>query len=281
MITISDVINSINYESAVEEIKDFILAYIDKAKARGVVVGLSGGVDSSLTARLAVEALGRGKVTAFILPTKATPREDVEDAVALARLLGITYYMVEVDPILKAFENIPEYDVNDRVARGNLTARVRMSILYYYANRHNLLVMGTGDKSELMLGYITKYGDGGVDLLPIGDLYKTQVREMARRLNLPTRVVTKPSSPRLWVGQTAEGELGVSYTEADVVLYALEIGTPQRRIAEVTGVEPQKIRAILRRVKENAHKRQPPPTAQLTKSRLYTKRAIKGGQLKT
>ena len=272
MITLLDVVRAIDYSRARDEITEFIADYLAGSRAKGVVVGVSGGVDSCTTLALAVRALGPRKVVALILPSGFTPKQDVEDAVALAKSLGVKHYVYPIDGLLSAYAGIPFYDENDVVARGNLMARIRMSILYYYANKHNFLVAGTGDKSELMLGYFTKYGDGGVDILPIGDLYKTQVREMARFLGLPDSIALKPSSPRLWAGQTAEGELGLKYGEIDLILYAYELGTPVDDIPAVTGVSKAKVNSVLRRVKENAHKRAPPPVARLSDARLYTAR---------
>ncbi|ABP50599.1 MAG: NAD+ synthase [Pyrobaculum arsenaticum] len=271
MITLLDVINSVNYQEARREIEEFIAYYIQKAKVRGAVVGLSGGVDSCTTLALTAEALGPERVIALILPSKATPPQDVEDAIRVARQFGVRYEVIDITPILNAYKTtMSEYDDKDLVARGNLTARIRMSVLYYYANKRNMLVIGTGDKSELMLGYFTKHGDGGVDILPIGDLYKSQVRALARRMGLPEDIAGKPSSPRLWVGQMAESELGFTYAEADLVLYAWELGVPKSKIPRQTGVPPAVVRKILKRVEENAHKLSPPPIAKLIKSRLVT-----------
>ncbi|MGC9171062.1 MAG: NAD+ synthase [Thermoproteus sp.] len=272
MITLADVVRAVDYSRARDEIVGFLSDYFSQSRARGAVVGVSGGVDSCTTLALAATALGPKRVTALVLPSGFTPRQDVEDAVAVAKAFGVKHHVVSIDQFLAPYAALPFYEENDVVARGNLMARIRMSILYYYANRHNLLVVGTGDKSELMLGYFTKYGDGGVDILPIGDLYKTQVREMARFLGLPEGIALKPSSPRLWEGQTAEGELGMKYGEIDLVLYAYEIGIPKEDIPRETGVGRSKVLTILRKVQENAHKRAPPPIARLKTARLYTAR---------
>ncbi|WP_053240426.1 NAD+ synthase [Pyrobaculum islandicum] len=272
LITIQDVVEAVDYSSAKSEITAFIHDYVSSSGAKGVVVGLSGGVDSSTALALAVEALGADRVVALVLPSRYTPQQDVEDAVSLAKQLGVRHFVVQIDQIVSAYSSLPFYDEGDQVARGNLMARVRMSILYYYANRYDMLVLGTGDKSELMLGYFTKYGDGGVDLLPIGDLYKTQVRRMAKHLGVPDRIAEKPSAPRLWAGHTAEGELGISYREVDLVLYAHELGLSKDVIPDATGVSRPKVEKVLALVAENAHKRAPPPVAKLTKSKRYTTR---------
>ncbi|KUO84254.1 MAG: NAD+ synthase [Thermoproteus sp.] len=275
MITILDVVNSVDYVKARDEIVEFLRDYFAKSRTKGAVVGVSGGVDSCTALALTASALGPRRVSALILPSGFTPKQDVEDAVAVAKRLGVRYYVVAIDQLLSAYAALPFYDESDVVARGNLMARIRMSILYYYANKNNLLVVGTGDKSEIMLGYFTKYGDGGVDILPIGDLYKTQVRQMAKFLGLPEPIALKPSSPRLWAGQTAEGELGMKYGDIDLVLYAYEIGIPKEDIPAETGLSRSRVESILARVRENAHKRAPPPVAKLAKSRLITRRTSK------
>ena len=256
-----------DYEYVVERITRFIREAVERSGVRGLAMGLSGGVDSATTAALAVKAIGPEKVDVLILPDmETTPREDVKDAEELARHLGVKYQEVDIHGVYEAYSRfLPFHDPEDRVANGNLRARIRMTILYYYANRNSLLVCGTGDKSELLLGYYTKYGDGGVDILPIADLYKTQVRKLAMRLGVPERIALKPSSPRLWPGQMAEEELGVSYEVIDPVLYLyVEKGRSLEEIVEETGVEEKKVEAIIRRVHRSEHKRMPPPIARVS-----------------
>ena len=264
-VTIDDVKASVDYGEAERAICEFLKRYMEEAEAGGYVVGLSGGVDSSTSATLAVRAVGSGRVFALIMPDlTSTPKEDVEDAKALAEMLGIRFYEVPINPILDRYRELPYYDPKDVVAFGNIKARIRMTLLYYYANLHNCLVLGTGDRSEILLGYFTKYGDGGVDLLPIGDLYKTQVRVLAERIGVPKRIAYKPSSPRLWPGQMAEGELGVSYEVIDVVFYAhYDLGLKPSEIPEATGVSAEVVKAILDRVKSTEHKRRMPPIAKV------------------
>jgi len=251
----------LDYEYAIERIAIFIKDFMAKAMVRGYVVGLSGGVDSSTTLALAVEAVGPEKIVALILPDKnTTPRQDVEDAVEVAEKYGVKYHVVEISNIIEAYmRTMPFADPNHKIATGNLRARVRMSILYYYANKYGYAVMGTGDKSEILLGYYTKYGDGGVDLLPIGDIYKTQVRELGRRLGIPEKIVKKPSSPRLWPGQLAEEELGARYEIIDAVLYRyVDLGMRVDEIVAETGIPKKLVTAIIKRVHANEHKRLAP-----------------------
>ena len=258
----------LDYDYAVERIIEFIRDAVRRTGTRGVVIGLSGGVDSSVSAALAVKALGRGGVVGLILPDfETTPPEDVEDAEELAESLGIEHHKLDIHGIYETYGRLlPFFDEGRRVANGNLRARIRMTILYYYANISNRLVCGTSDKSELLLGYYTKYGDGGVDIMPIADLYKTQVRELARRLGLPRKLSEKPSSPRLWPGQMAESELGITYEEVDQILYLyVDHNRSIEEIAGETGISMEKIKSVIQRVHRNEHKRVPPPIARVSK----------------
>ncbi len=258
-ITLENVIR-IDYEYAARRITDFIRTYVNDSGTTGAVIGLSGGVDSSVTAYLLVKALGRDNVVGVILPYKTTPPEDVRDAKYIAETLGIKYYYIDISNVRNAFtEAIPEFGEENKVAVGNLLPRIRMTILYYFANKLNKIVAGTGDKSELLIGYFTKYGDGGVDILPIGDLYKTQVRYLGKYLGLPDNIAFKPSSPRLWEGQTAEGELGVKYEDVDVILHALvDYRMNIEQAVEATGKPIELIQAVWRRVVGTEHKRRTP-----------------------
>jgi len=263
----------LDYDYAVKRITQFLRDYLARCGAKGYVIGLSGGIDSSVTARLLVEAVGSDRVFALVMPDpRTTPREDVEDAVALAEDLGIGFEVVDISKIVDAYLSVaPFADPSHKLSVGNLRARVRMTLLYLYANRFGYLVCGTGDKSEILLGYFTKYGDGGVDVLPIGDLYKTQVRELGRRLGLPKSIVEKPSSPRLWPGHMAEEELGYSYEVIDAVLYRyVDLGMSIEEIAEDTGLEIETIASIVRRVHANEHKRRTPPIPRVSKWCVFT-----------
>ena len=265
MIRIDDVVRSIEYDKASEIISGFIMEAVENAKANGIVLGLSGGIDSSVTYMLAVKALGPSRVHVLVLPdTRTTPEEDVRDALELANKFGSKTYLIRIDNIVDSYSILPFFDINDKIPTGNLRARIRMSILYYYANKKGLLVLGTGDRSELFLGYYTKYGDGGVDALPIGSLLKTQVRKMGEYLGVPEKIIIKPSSPRLWPGHMAEEELGLKYEEIDLVIYALlDRNIPLEKIPEETGVLPSKVEKIIRMHRSTRHKRKTPPIARL------------------
>ena len=261
----------IDCEYCVEKITTFLRDYLNKNRLKGYVIGVSGGLDSSVCLKLAVRGVGSNRVYALLLPGAVTPTEDMEDALTLVNTLGVRYNIINISNIVESIRrSIPIYDVNDRVADGNIQARVRMTILYYYANHLGYAVLGTGDKSELLLGYFTKHGDGGVDLLPIGDLYKTQVRQLARYLELPTRISEKKSSPGFWRGHLAEQELGFTYEEADLFLYAIfDLGLSLNEAIEATGIDRRKAEAILKRVRMTYHKRVRPPIVRLGKKCIW------------
>jgi len=233
---------------AKDKIVEFLKAHSPKA---GYVLGLSGGIDSSSTFLLANEAVG-DRLTAIMLPdVEATPQEDIDDAVDMATYHGINHRIINITPIIKLYSQYLQYD---KVALGNLKARVRMALLYYEANVHGQLVLGTGDKSELLLGYFTKYGDGAADLLPIVDVYKSELRELAVLLGVPNNIVQKKSSPRLWLGQDAESELGIEYAQADKILVELiEKRAPIADVQDKFGKEA--VTRVYERYKNSTHKR--------------------------
>ncbi len=272
-VTLEDLVR-LDYDSLARYIESFISKVVEDAGARGVVVGVSGGVDSATTLALAVRALGRERVRALIMPdSNVTPQADVEDAKSLVESLGVKWNQVDIAPIVDVYKSaLPVYEgeEEDRVPLGNLRARIRMSILYYYANKFGLLVAGTGDRSEILIGYFTKYGDGAVDFLPIGALYKSQVRRLALHLGVPERIAFKPSSPRLWRGHEAEKELGLKYEEIDVVLHALfDLGMSVDETVEATGVSREKVLKVLEMHESTRHKRELPPSPPVEEVRKF------------
>ncbi len=243
-------------------IHQFLRAHALADGNTGVVVGLSGGIDSALTARLARDAIGAAGVLGILLPDARFPAALREETEAYGRSLGIEVRTVPIAPAERAFrEMLPE--VTDRVTVGNVVARIRMNVLYALARERRRLVAGTGNKSELLLGYFTKYGDGGVDLLPIGDLYKTEVRELADRLELPRAVRVRAPSAGLWEGQTDEEELGLPYSTIDRILVGLERLRTEEEIAEGTGLPLDQVRAVAARVAGSRHKRRAAPVAKV------------------
>lgn len=246
------------------EIKDKIVAFISSkvsgSVANGAVIGLSGGIDSSLTAYLTVSALGKENVLGLLLPEKSiSSKQDIDDAIEVANILGIDYKIIEISPILASFSSaIPVFDSKAKTTNGNLKARTRMCILYYHANLMGGMVVGTGNKTELLLGYFTKYGDGGVDIEPIGDLYKTQVRGLSKYMGIPARMIEKTPTAGLWPGQTDESELGVSYEMADQILTMLV--DEKKNISDIKSqFPPEIVDKLAARISSSGHKRMPPP----------------------
>jgi NAD+ synthase len=253
-----------SYLETKNKIVEFIRSRISDSKATGAIIGLSGGIDSALTAYLTVEALGKEKVLGLMLPEKGiSTKTDIDDAVEIAQILGIDHNIIEIAPVLASFSScIPVFDLNAKTANGNLKARTRMCILYYHANLMNRMVVGTGNKTELLLGYFTKYGDGGVDIEPIGDLYKTQVRGLSRHMGVPLGIIEKTPTAGLWPGQTDESELGVSYDMADRILTMLV--DEKKTITDVKSKFPSEIvDKLAARISSSEHKRMMPPCVEI------------------
>ena len=216
-----DIINEItnqDYEGISKKIEEFLTTQIENNKSNGVILGLSGGIDSAVLAYLCKREL-KEKTLALIMPdTAITPNIETEDALKMISLTGIEYKLIDIKPIVNEYSMYLE--PNEK-AKGNLRARIRSNILYYYANAKNLLVLGSSDKSEYKIGYFTKFGDGSSDITPIVSLYKLQVREIAKYLGVPENVIEKKSSPHLWEEHEAEKELEATYEEIDSILYCL------------------------------------------------------------
>ncbi len=258
----SQKVTNLDYHKVSLKIQEFISEKTRQAGSSGVVVGVSGGIDSSVVLTLAAKALTPHRVLGLLMPRKnITPAQDMKDAELLATDLGVEYRIINIDKIYNSFM---EQLIPNRIPQGNLTARVRMSILYYHANLMSRLVIGTGDKSEGLIGYFTKFGDGGVDMLPIGDLYKTQVRELGRWMGLPGYIVEKKSSPMLWAGHNAQDEIGISYEVIDQVLYGMinEGGTPRILTMEL-GISNDVVERIQAMINASKHKRSVPEMCRL------------------
>lgn len=197
------------------KIVSWIRDYVETAGKGGVVIGLSGGVDSSVVCSLCMKALGKKRVLVLILPF-TTGGKELSDAIYMAKHLNVNYRIINLKGVYELLlSHLPR---SDKITRGNLKARLRMVTLYYFANKLNYLVAGTGNKCELSAGYFTKYGDGGVDFSPIGDLYKSEVKELAKFLGIPERIINKVPTAGLWRGQSDEEELGISYDEMERML---------------------------------------------------------------
>ena len=234
---------------------EFIRLEVSRAQSGGVVLGLSGGVDTSVAVSLATQALGNKRVLGLILPDrKVSDQKDIDDAVELSKLLDIKYQIIDITEIKQKYIDLLPVE---KISVGNLTARIRMTLLYYYANLSNKLVLGTSDKSEITIGYFTKFGDGASDLLPLADVYKTQVRELGRYLNVPNTILLKKSTPSLWLNQTAENEIGMEYEKIDNILKYLEINNSPMREKELIkkGFNKKDIVFVKDRLLKNIHKR--------------------------
>ena len=244
-----------DYKRISKEIEKFISDYISKSSAKGLVIGLSGGLDSSVVLKLIVNALGASKVLGLVMPSDTTPNDDTNHAIDLAKELRIKYRVIDIHPIIRKFEEIlPE----DKGARGNLMARIRMSLLYYYAGINGYLVAGTSDKSEIQIGYFSKFGDGAADIMPIAGLYKTQVRALAKYLGIPEAIIQKKSSPRLWDNHLAEEEIGMDYETIDPILHLLvDKKIHLKDVARKLGVDTKQVNKVKKMIEKSLHKRSP------------------------
>lgn len=253
-----------NLEKTKEDILDFIQAKVSESHTDGIVVGLSGGIDSTLVAYLACEALGKDKVFGIVMPSSTTPSEDNIHGINVAQNLGIEYKEIAIDSILNEYLSMTQLEETD-LAVGNLKARIRMTIIYYYANTHNLLVSGTGNRSEILIGYFTKHGDGACDIEPIGDLYKHDVFKLAEYLDVPREILDKPPRAGLWNNQTDEEEIGMSYDLLDQILYFhSEKDMDKEEIAERLDIPIDDVDMIITKVIRSAHKSKVPESPKKT-----------------
>jgi NAD+ synthase len=221
-----------------------------KSGSKGIVVGLSGGVDSAIAATFCCRAIGGDKVLGLTLPSNVSNPADIKDAAALCKHLGMDHRVISIDPMLEGFKTMPDFK-ESRYLLGNLMARIRMTVLYYHANREQKIVCGTSNRSEFMLGYCTKYGDNAADLQPILHLYKTEIYEYAKELGIPESIMKKAPSAGLWEGQSDEEEIGLSYEKIDAALRSLEVLGWQA----TTPIEEK----VLELVRKSEHKRLPAP----------------------
>lgn len=248
---------ALNAPLAAAVLTDFIRDAVATSVTEGVVVGLSGGVDSALAAALAARALGPSRVHAFVLPYRTSNPESARDACLVAEQLGIDHRLIDISPMVDPYFalEIPGDGEDDRRRRGNKLARERMTILFDQAKKLGCLVLGTSNKTEILLGYSTVFGDNASSLNPLGDLYKQQVWRLAQHLALPRQVVAKQPSADLWPGQTDEEELGMTYEVADEVLYLLfDLGLRPAEVVE-RGYEEAAVRRIVRLEQANRFKR--------------------------
>lgn len=252
-----------DYEKVVDEIHEFLQNYLEETGADGYVIGVSGGLDSSVTAKLAVDAVGPEKVYAWVMPAASSDPENMKDARELCQNLGLNFREVDIQEAVDDFTETVPIDTGE-TTEGNVQARVRMIYEYMDANENNLLVLGAGNKTEIKIGYFTKYGDGAVDVRPIADLYKTEVKELAEYIGLDRKFIEKQPTAGLWEGQTDEGELGATYSTIDTIMEKiLERGLSVEEISEETGIEEEKVKRFKEMYEKSGHKRKEPPYPEL------------------
>ncbi len=244
----------LDYERIISEIQEWINDYCKSANADGIVVGISGGIDSAVTSSLCANAIGKDAVIGLGLPCLSNPK-DLSDAKLLASQLGIEFIIFDLssvyEEIMKITANIIE---SNNLATANLKARLRMVTGYFTAqSKGNYLIGGTGNRSELAIGYFTKYGDGGVDIEPLGGLYKCEVREIATKLNIPENIINKPPSAGLWEGQTDEGEIGMKYDLLDEIIYRIDYNLD---LNDLNRSDIEKVKEMMR---SSQHKLKMPP----------------------
>ena len=247
----------INPEETTETIIEFIRSYTENAGVKSVVIGLSGGIDSAVVTKLAIMALGKENVYALFMPELSTPMEDFEHVRLLSNEFGISYETIDISPMIHSIRKIYSEKM-DAVALGNIKSRLRMLLWYGYANSKKSLVCGCSNKTELLIGYFTKYGDGGSDFMPIGDLYKTQVYQIAEHIGIPGPIIKKAPSAGLWKGQTDEKELGIPYEKLDRILYGLERKMPVDKIAAIADIDEQEVIRVKEMRIKSQHKRNVP-----------------------
>jgi len=263
----------LNAPLACDALAHFVRDAVENSRTTGVVVGISGGVDSALAAAVAAQALGTDRVHAFFLPYRESNPHSAVDAAAVAGTLGLPMRTIDITPQVDAYFANEEPDA-DRVRRGNKMARERMSVLFDQAKKHDCLVLGTSNKTEILLGYSTVFGDNASSINPNGDLYKCQVWQLAEHLGVPRQVLDKKPSADLWPGQTSEGELGFDYRIADEVLYLwFELGLQPDEIVD-RGYPQEVVGHIVRRERQNRFKRRLMLIARLSNSAVNLDREI-------
>ncbi|MFX0060142.1 MAG: NAD+ synthase [Candidatus Hodarchaeota archaeon] len=250
----------LDYANLSDEIQKWIKSYVNSAKAQGVIVGLSGGIDSAVTASLCVNAIGKDQVIGLGLPCESIS-QDMEDASLVADILGIEFEIIDLTSVYHEFlSTANNKNQSNQLSRANLKPRIRMMALYFIGQtKGKYLVAGTGNRAELAIGYFTKYGDGGVDFEPLGGLYKSEVRNIAKILKVPKKIINKPPSPGLWVGQTDEGEIGMSYDTIDEILYRIDYQL------SFEGLNKNEVEKVKNMMKSAEHKLKMPPFYQTKK----------------
>ncbi|MGD8730427.1 MAG: NAD+ synthase [Anaerolineales bacterium] len=252
----------INTDLAQSILTSFIRIEIERAGFKHAVLGISGGVDSALSCFLTARALGPENVLALHMPYETTPDTATEHAMQVIDITGVQHKSIEIAPFVNPiFERLSEAD---RIRQGNIMARMRMILLYDQSVDFEALVVGTSNKTEILLGYTTLYGDNACAINPLGDLYKTQIWQLARALEVPEEIVEKAPSADLWVGQTDEGELGFTYARVDQLLYLLVDQRYSPEACVEAGFDKDFVHEVVRKIQRTQYKRMLPPIAKLS-----------------
>ncbi len=245
-------------EADAEVLRSFVRGTVADAGAKGAVVGISGGIDSAVVTKLCVDALGPERVHAVFIPTDSTPESDYRQVKDMCQQWGVGLEVLNIQGPVDTFGALLLEEGDDPLQKGNMIARCRMITLFDRAKRSGCLVFGTSNLSELMMGYMTKYGDGAEDATPLYDLYKTQVWEIAAIIGVPQEIIDKVPTAGLWDGQTDEEEMGIHYRTLDKALNVMEQGGSDADMAEAAGITAAKAAEIRRTVKGMGHKRSLP-----------------------
>jgi NAD+ synthase len=258
-IKIKSTLPSLDLNHTIKIISNFIKTRFEESKRSGVIVGLSGGIDSAVVASLCVNAVGSERVHGIFLPSSTTPSTDFKDVKEFCKELNISLTVVDIQKLIDVFSDIIGNPEESRLMEwANLKPRFRQAVWYYYANKLNCLVCGAGNKSEIMIGYFTKYGDAAVDLLPIGDVYKTQIYQIGKSLQIPKQILNKAPSAGLWKDQTDEGEIGMTYLELDQILFGLEHFKTDEEIINKLNISLSQVKKVKSLIYRSEHKRRGP-----------------------
>ena len=251
--------DKLDYSIVKSKIISFIKDYIYKNGFKNGIIGVSGGIDSALVLALTVEALGKENVFALLMPYKLSSEDSLKDGKIICEKLGIKYEIIDISPSVDAY--FKKYPTDNPLQIGNKCARERMSVLYDFSERKNALVVGTSNKSEILIGYATQYGDAAAAFLPIGDLYKTQVFEFSKILEIPISIINKKPSADLWEKQTDEDEIGLIYKDLDKILYNMvDLNKDDSSLIEL-GFAKDKINRVRALMRSSEFKRIMPPVA--------------------
>jgi NAD+ synthase len=252
---------TLDYDKTISKIQSWIKEYVKTFQVEGIVLGLSGGIDSSVTSTLCVNAIGKENVIGLGLPCLSIP-QDLEDAKVVADQLGIEFIVFDLSSLYEELLEITSSQIESNIiAKANAKARLRMVTWYFTAqSKGSFLIGGTGNRTELAIGYFTKYGDGGVDLEPIGGLYKCEVREIAKQLKVPENIINKSPTAGLWEGQTDEGEIGIKYDEIDEIVFRIDHNL------DLSDLNISDVKTVKNMMKLSQHKLNLPPVYEISEA---------------